>query len=78
MNASLQASGGRHLAPAVSPYIWRALVWEEIAGREWQLAHVFEMSSFEEAELYALEACTEPYPDGVTAMHYVIGEVANG
>lgn len=74
MNTSLQAAGGRHLAPAVSPYVWRALVWAE-RNSEWRLDMVFDVSSNEEAELLALDAVTEPWESGVTAMHFIIGEV---
>lgn len=77
MNTSLQASGGRHLAPAVSPYVWRALVWKERFG-EWRLDIVFDMPSFAEAEFHALEEVTAEWDCGVTAMHFIIGEVANG
>lgn len=75
MNTSAQTSGGRHLAPADKAYPFRALVWECRWG-EWRVAEIFEWETFAGAEMAALETCTEPYPDGVTAMHYVIGEVA--
>jgi hypothetical protein len=81
MNTSMQAAGGRHLAPAVPGYPFRCLVWEchdGDLGPFWKLAEVFEMPTLEMAELYGLDACTEPYPIGVTAMHYVIGEVDHG
>lgn len=74
MNTSLQAAGGRHLAPAVSPYVWRALVWAERDG-QWILDMVFDMPSFEGAEMAALDATTEPWEPGVTNMHFIIGEV---
>lgn len=77
MNTSLQAAGGRHLAPADPNFRFRCLVWEQRADG-WCLAEVFEMPTLEMADLYGLDACTEPYADGVIAMHYVIGEVANG
>ena len=73
--ASLQAAAGRHLEPAVSPYVWRALVWKERFG-EWFLDMVFDMTSFEEAERHALEEVTDPtWCDDITAMHYIIGRV---
>jgi hypothetical protein len=75
MNTSLQAAGGRHLAPAVSPFTWRALVWKERFG-EWFLDTVFDMPSFEEAEYLALEEVTGDWGHGVTATHFIIGEVA--
>lgn len=75
MNTSMQAAGARHLAPATSDYPFRVLIWERRSLLDvWVLAQVFEMATFDEAEAEALETCTEPYPDGVTAMHYVIGE----
>lgn len=75
MNTSLQAAGGRHLAPAVPNYPFRVMIWE-CRGDLWKLAEVYEWETLAGAELVALDTCTEPYPDGVTAMHYVIGEVA--
>lgn len=75
MNTSLQAAGGRISAPADPDYPYRILIWE-CRGDVWKLAEVFEWSTLEGAELAALDTCTEPYPAGVTAMHYVIGEVA--
>lgn len=77
MNTSLQAACGRHLALADKSYPYRVMVWEA-RGDDWKLAEVFEWETLGGAELVALETCTEPYSDGVTAMHYVIGEVANG
>jgi len=74
MNTSLQASGGRHLAPPVPEYPYRVLVWE-CRGDVWKLTEVFEWSSWDGANYMGLESCTEPWPDGVTAMHYVIGEI---
>ena len=74
MNTSLQASHGRHLAPAVAPYTWRAMVWKERFG-EWFLDMVFDMTSFEEAETEALEEVTMDWGHGVTAAHYIIGRV---
>ncbi len=76
MNTSLQASGGRHLAPAVPGFPFRCTVWEYRDPTGWRLLEVFEMPTQEMAEMYGLDACTEPYPDGVVAMHYVVGEVA--
>lgn len=81
MNTSIQAAGGRHLAPADTANPFRCLVWEcriGLLGPFWTLAEVFEMPTLEIAELYGLDACTEPYPAGVIAMHYVAGEVGNG
>lgn len=75
MNTSLQASGGRHLAPATAPFKFRALIWQEING-EWLLLYVFEGSSLETIERDALEECTAEWEPGTTAMHYVVGEVA--
>ena len=76
MNTSLQAASARHLAPATSGFPFRVLIWECRSLLDvWVLAEVFEMPTFAEAEEEALGICTEPYPDGVTAMHYVIGEV---
>ncbi len=77
MNTSMQASHGRQMAPAVAPYVWRALIWKERFG-EWFLDMVFDMTSFAEAEHEALEEVTDPdcWGHGVTAVHYVIGEVA--
>lgn len=75
MNTSLQAARGRHLAPATSDAPFRVLIWERRSLLDiWVLAQVFEMATFDEAEAEALDTCTEPYPDGVTAMHYVSGE----
>lgn len=77
MNTSAQAAGGRHLAPANPNYPWRVVIFQEDALGWWR-SSVFEMASFAEAEFEAMDICTEPYDRGVTAMHYVIGEVANG
>lgn len=76
MNTSHQAAGGRHLAPAVPPYIWRALIWQ-CEGDDWKLLYVYEMSDRERLEIDALDTVTEQWEPGVTAMHYVIGEVGN-
>lgn len=82
MMASQQAAGGRHLAPASAPYIWRALVWQENSADYWQpehsgwkLMYVFDMATQTDAEHFALDAVAKPWDDGVTTMHYVIGEV---
>ena len=74
MSTSLQAAGGRHLAPLVPEYPYRVLVWE-CRGDVWKLAEVFEWSTWDGANYMGVEACTEPWPEGVTAMHYVIGEI---
>jgi hypothetical protein len=77
MNTSQQAAGARHLAPADRAFPFRVLIWECRSLLDvWVLTEVFEMATFAEAENEALETCTEPYADGVVAMHYVIGEVA--
>lgn len=78
MNVSLQASGGRHLAPFDQSYPVRALIWECLSDGAWRLACVFECQSLEVADEMAMEMCTEPYEAGVTAMHYVVGEVRRG
>lgn len=79
LRTSHQASGGRHLAPAMPGYPIRVCIWEQHSAEAggWRLTEVFEARDFAEAEFEALEVCTEPYPDGVSAMHYVIGEVAS-
>lgn len=75
MNTSLQASGGRHLAPASEPCLWRVLVWAERADG-WRLEMVFDDVSEADADDGGLDATTEPWADGVIAMHYVVGRVA--
>lgn len=75
MNTSQQASGGRISAPVNDGYPFRCIVWECRWG-EWRVAEIFEWSTFAGADLAGLETCAEPYPDGVTAMHYYVGEVA--
>jgi hypothetical protein len=74
MNTSLQAHGGRHLAPASAPYLWRALVWAERADG-WRLEFVFDDISERDADETALEAVTDAWSPGVIAMHYVVGRV---
>ena len=51
------------------------VIFEEIDG-EWSVDQVFEAESYAEAEFMAFDCCTEPYAPGVTAMHFIIGEVA--
>jgi hypothetical protein len=75
MNTSLQASGGRHLAPLVSGYPWRAIILEETAIG-WRRMCVFECATEAEANDTAMEMCTEPYEAGVISMHFYVGEVA--
>lgn len=78
MNTSLQASEGRHLAPFDPVYPVRALIWECLSDGAWRLSCVFECQTLEVAEETAMEMCTEPYEAGVTAMHFVVGEVDHG
>jgi hypothetical protein len=74
MNTSLQASGGRHLAPVSAPYLWRTLVWAEIHG-EWKLLYVFDNASEDDAHELGLDAVTDP-GEFASQMHYVVGRVA--
>lgn len=74
MNTSIQASGGRHLAPAHAPYLWRVLVWAERADG-WRLEYTFDDISEQAADESALDAVTEPWAADVIAMHYVVGRV---
>lgn len=74
MNASPQAIG-RVLWPRDHNYPWRVMIWEE-RGTEWRLIEVFEEKSFAYAEEQGMNCCTEPWAEGVTAMHYYVGEVA--
>lgn len=75
MNTSLQASGGRHLAPASAFSLWRVLVWAERADG-WRLEMVIDDVSERDADDTGLDATTEPWDDGVINMHYVVGRVA--
>lgn len=76
MNASLQASGDRHLAPADPNFPYRAIVSIEVDGC-WRRYAVFESHAegraAEDAEDLALELAGEL---GVTDVHYYVGLVA--
>lgn len=72
---SLQASGGRHLAPASAFCLYRVLVWAERA-EGWRLEMVIDDVSERDADETGLDAVTEPWAAGVIAMHYVVGRVA--
>lgn len=72
--SSLQASGSRRFEPAISPYVWRVLVWAERADG-WRLEMVFDDISERDADDAGLDAVTEPWALGVIAMHYVVGRV---
>lgn len=74
---SLQAQGGRHLAPASPFFPFRAVVLEQRADG-WRRLAVFEMATEQEATDLAMDMCTEPYEAGVIHMHFYVGEVANG
>lgn len=76
MRTSQQAGGNRHLAPVSAPCVWRAVVWRE-DRLGYEMAYVFDMACEKDAEMFALDATTEPWEPGVTAMYYVIGEVAS-
>lgn len=76
MNLSLQASGNRLNWPSDPAFPWRTAIFEQRADGTWTLSSVFEMSTAEHAEMTALEICTEPYDDGIVAMHYVVGRAA--
>lgn len=75
MNVSMQASGGRHLAPVAAPYVWRALVWAEFGLAGWKLLYVFDDVSQGDCEEVASELIDETaWETGVTNMHYIVGE----
>jgi len=76
MNTSQQASGGRISAPVDRNYPFRCIVLECDERGLWAIASIFEMATFEVADMTGMELCTEPYSPGVTAMHYYVGEVA--
>jgi len=73
MTLSQQATGRQF--PRADAYPFRVMVWEA-RGEDWTLTEIFEWETLAGAELAGLETCTEPYPAGVTAMHYYVGEVA--
>lgn len=73
MNISLQAAGGRVSEPADPNHPWRVLVFEQHQDGFWTLSSIFEMSTFDIADMTGMEICTEPYDAGVIAMHYVVG-----
>lgn len=75
MNTSLQASGGRHLAPANPLYPFRAVVLE-LLPTGWNRLAVFEAEDAETANDGAVELCGNLIDDGALDVHYYVGEVA--
>lgn len=78
IDISLQASGGRHLAPADPNYPFRAVVLEQHETRGWRRLAIFECATEAEANDLGMDMCTEPYEAGIVAMHFYVGEVGNG
>lgn len=75
MNTSLQAAGGRHLAPADPNYPFRVTVWQRLNAGDWTMELVYECATEKEAHEDAQAVLLAYGGDGI-AMHYYVGEIA--